>query len=373
MGRFDIPAMSFAAGARLAFLAIITSCGSLQQAPVATLSYAIGTHDYALGGPFGRLEIIDQQIDADFSSVRVCIQTPRSGLSRDHFILEAKLAHALWLAEAGYDHTAFEKFQFYSQDKCARDDARFATVLAIADFRNEAPGDDYKDLFMEPRIFCRKNGSNKTCGGPPLSLGRGGPGTLKRFVYPRDPQKWSRVESKAPSGVLLSPYIEWLALEELLEESAEVSQSSRQKLLRSLHKLRKQSSVSYTDLSAFGKALAEAKVLAGPEPVFALRQKRFKISDETHVDEVIKPRLSVFRTLLHEVGHTYGLHHPDNPSAGCVTGPSSSTRWDESRGRYITSESAMAYGDLYLYLTEDDVKGIQAQSRQIKKFVSQHL
>jgi hypothetical protein len=54
-----------------------------------------------------------------------------------------------------------------------------------------------------------------------------------------------------------------------------------------------------------------------------------------------------------------------------VTGSSATTTCD-SEGVCKTKESAMAYGKLFTYLTEDDQAGIKAAADTVRKNISSH-
>lgn len=83
--------------------------------------------------------------------------------------------------------------------------------------------------------------------------------------------------------------------------------------------------------------------------------------------------MAAFHTLLHEVGHTFGMMHADSPNFDAVTGESSTTSWDQGREKYTTTFATMAYADQFGYLTDDDGTGIKAAARAVRQEVAKHI
>lgn len=122
---------------------------------------------------------------------------------------------------------------------------------------------------------------------------------------------------------------------------------------------------SLASLVAFGQELANRNVTAGADPVFRRVMDDFVRSGRGEVSgEAYRPQIALFSTLLHEVGHTFGIDHADNPSADSVTGTASGERVG-SGSQARTDLAVMAYALPYLYLTEDDRAGMRSAAQQI--------
>ncbi len=355
-----------------AFISGLFLVGCGQSPSHSETKYAIYPGERTVGGPIGRIELIKNGFTSNFSKVPVCVEVTSQPITTEEFLLETKLAHAMWLNSAGYNERDFDLFEFSTKTKCSKTDLQAGTVVAIADFANEASGDNFKTRFKQPRIKCEVNGTSKRCTGTTTTLGWGGPGGITRYTFPSTPNKWVRVENSAPSTVLMSPFYEWHSLRESIAQDKNLNATNRSNLRNSLEALSSSRNPRFVDLVKFGNELTASRVLTIPDPVFPAKAQAFYSSGKASIDDEISPKLSVFNTLLHEVGHTFGLHHADNPAAEAITGPSSSTTWDEARKQFITSKSVMAYSDSFAYLTDDDVKGVQASAAESKKTVASH-
>jgi hypothetical protein len=97
----------------------------------------------------------------------------------------------------------------------------------------------------------------------------------------------------------------------------------------------------------------------------------FKKSEDKEIEIEFTPSAPLFTTLLHEVGHQFGMLHADHTEEGALNGQSISAVLNE-QDKWVSKIAVMAYGEPYLYLEEDDILGIQSTGREILKVLREN-
>jgi hypothetical protein len=328
--------------------------------------------DNTFGGPVGRLEAL-KLFPTDFTTLRVCVETGKATIADADIVLEVRMAYAAWLAASGpYTETDWQTFEFVPQPKCKSDDKSFAAYVAFVELENILEGEDLLSRYKESRLTCTTNGFTKSCQGTGMTLGWGGPGSLS-YWYVGNPDKWTKLTSYRPSSTTLSPYVDWISIEaDLKRQPANaLPAAARTKLLADYAALREQTAPKMVDLAAFVASLAAHNVLATEDPVFKQKVQEFYASSSQSLDQTYRSVRAAFSTLLHEVGHQFGMDHADHPSLDSVTGKSATATQNEN-GQWVTEQATMAYGDPYLFLTADDAAGAASNREQIIKYLTEH-
>ena len=328
----------------------------------------------SIGGPLGRLEAVKLGYSTDFNELRVCIETGLSHFSTQQIVLEAELAYAAWLDAAGtFTENDWQRFSFEPQPKCRTNDQTYSANIVIERLGNIAPDETILSSYQEQAINCSTDGHVKKCSGNIITLGWGGPGFLTTW-YVNDPNQWTKLTKTLPSTTTLSPYVEWLSLDEELARNTDPNlTAARRATLRATYQtLAETMRPSFAALTGFAKSLADLKLKTTDDPVFAKLVQDFYASQATAMNRTYRGQRAAFSSLLHEVGHQFGMDHADNPKAGSLTGASSDAHKDAD-GQWTTKSATMAYGLPYMYLTDDDAAGAEANRVVITDYLRQHL
>jgi hypothetical protein len=358
-------------------LALGLASGCSQQDHRSSLRYAHLPANRMAGTPLGQLEIIKNGIAHQFGDrLKVCLQSSGDRTADASRLLETRLAHVAWLASAGYGSTDYNRLSFEIRDQCSTSDASAMTVVIFGDKAKEKPGDQFDKLFSPARMSCTSSAESISCrsdGG--ITLGWGGPATLRSFYRTDAPQTWTKVERTAPATVILSPHVAWKPLTDGLQTASGSGSQEQQSIVRLYQTLQAQSSPGFEDLKSLAESLATANAKGAEDQEFQRIMQQFAQNRGAAGPDLsgyeYRPVVSSYHTLLHEVGHTFGMSHADNPDADVITGPSATTTCDAS-GRCTTKESAMAYGDAFNFLTADDLAGIQAAAKAVQNDISSH-
>lgn len=65
------------------------------------------------------------------------------------------------------------------------------------------------------------------------------------------------------------------------------------------------------------------------------------------------------------------MDHADRPNLDSFTGKSSAAT-QNPQGQWVSDQATMAYGDPYMYLTEDDRLGSISNRDSIRKYLTDH-
>jgi hypothetical protein len=100
--------------------------------------------------------------------------------------------------------------------------------------------------------------------------------------------------------------------------------------------------------------------------------KQFAASGKDNDKIIYAQKRSAIATLLHEVGHQFGMDHAHDPSPSSVTGGLEVGKDLQGNAvqSYRTDLSKMAYGIPYMYLTEDDLRGIRSLAKVTGEFLA---
>lgn len=307
-----------------------------------------------MGSVLARLVAAQKGIAVSPNDFAVCIAN-HTEFADPKLVLESKLAVAAWLDAGGFEVDTWNSIRFVSQPSCDRQDARWSAVVTLG-------GDEYGEVFEAIELVCSA-GNEVPCWVRPRGyvVGLGAPGF---FQEPWD-GGWDALEFMRPSFTILSPHIAWTSLDETVV-ALSMNSSDREALLVSYADLLHSSSPSFDSLVAFHRTHLQETALFSPDDLDEERIIReFRESGETLLQRPYKPRSALFHTLVHELGHQFGLDHPDNPGSDSIVGESADT---ELRQAWYTDLAVMAYGDNYLSIRPDDKAGVMAARKQVESF-----
>jgi hypothetical protein len=349
------------------FICFLGACGKPSSS---TLNYAIGDAKSTVGGVHGRFELSKAGLTDQFDQQTICIEVGIDSISKANALFEVKLAFAVWLSAAGYGQEEFDSLLFLLKSKCFHKDNQYDTVVQFTSFKSEVSGEDLRGRFNQPTINCERNQLNATCTSPVLTLGWGGPGGLYFDRLQSGAIERNSISRSFPSWISLSPYIKWVSIDQNLAAEFNFLDAKKLEINNQLKSMSSESTWSFINLVNFSEMLASESLIFSGDPIFAAESEKFMASNQKYFHQNIQPVFGAYHTLLHELGHTFGLRHADNPLPGSITGQSPDTHWDETRGQYLTSRASMAYSDLFAYLTEDDQRGVRASVDSVRKYVN---
>ncbi len=353
----------------------LVSCQTRSSPPTSEIRFAHAAPISLLSTPIGRLKLQSSRIQHEFGrGVSVCIRKYGFNLYSDQsLLLETKLAYVKWIKAMGLGKNEYASFSFAISDNCEAN----GSSLVILEHPKLEPSVSLRgeDRFNEPKISCRPvdAGRYSCSSNGSIVLGWGTSGSIEYSHLVDNPQKWISVRPTHPSVVKLSPFVDWQSLDVGLKTSPNLSDVQKEEFVQTYNALLSaQPEPSFDQLQQFASKLSAAKVILGRDQTFREIMNRGMAERTVIENQGYRLRQAAFRTLLHEVGHTFGLNHADNPSQADITGPSSTTTFDEERKQYVTKEATMAYGDAYGYLTEDDQRGAEAILQAIKSEITSH-
>lgn len=332
--------------------------------PSSGVEYAHYKGDILLGSPFARIEVLRQGRRADFSRVPVCVERNALSVITDGELLaEVRLAYATWINASGvYGESDFARFDFAIADACRDEDKSIAAYVRLLDASEIDPNDAHMRKFKQPVATCQATATGMSCSTEALVRGYGGPGWMGYTYSLNDksvPPKPIEFLGTNPSSTIFDPFTIWTSLAEDIRGNRAIPRNVKDTLSRAYATLL---TATYARLVAFTDALDRAAVQEGADRQFEEAAMRASPSEPVSFTS----RVSLFHTLLHEVGHQFGLTHADNPGADDVTG-SSATAVKGPDGLWRTSQAAMAYGPLFFYLTPDDKAGAAAVAAALRE------
>lgn len=334
----------------------VQGCGTAEED--STLNWSHVATEKALGSIPALLAFEELSFSRATQGIPVCIQESAS-YRGSHLLLETKLAYAAWLSASGKGSAAaWDRFDFRIAARCDRDDVNFSSHVIIASM--EKPDISQSQDFTVIRC------SDRSCLPRGYTAGWGGPGAVRYTYYTANPDLWSQVRLDTAAVARLSPYVRWQSLETELNLQLQARQgkipgaplprlstASLQSLLdRYLLLKAKAQTVSYADLVAFSEEIAARKLDS---------QASYKIVNITPDRDQANYQLqaAAFHTLLHEVGHQFGMMHAHVAASEHVSGAISGSDAVKSGDSWTTDNAAMAYNNSYFYLTADDKAGVR--------------
>ena len=247
------------------------------------------------------------------------------------------------------------------------------TSVVLADPAKEVSGDHFDTLFAPAKISCQASAQSFGCrsdGG--ITLGWGSSASLSHSYFASNPDKWMSISRFAQGSATLSQYVDWMPLSSGLDSNQHLDSKVRDHLKAEYVKLLAMHSPTFDDFSGFASELEAAKAVTGDDSEFQKVFQQLARTGSAVTGVGYRPKYAAFHVLLHEIGHTFGMMHADNPNADSVTGQSSTTSLDPVSHQFKTPISTMAYADQYVYLTEDDRLGISSGAKATSAEVLRH-
>ena len=231
--------------------------------------------------------------------------------------------------------------------------------------------------FSRSKLFCRKIVSKSIKGQTNTSVQcssqyTAGKGGRAHIVISKNglTDKWVSVKIKSPAFLSTSPYLKWKSIPEIAikGDDKKIIFAEVRKEYERLLKIKNRNLNDFKDLKGI---LTKRKSIA-ELPSFELDLiQDFKKSEEKEIEFEFTPYAPLFSTLLHEVGHQFGLLYADQTEEGALNGQSISAVLNE-QNKWVSKTAVMAYGEPYLYLEEDDILGIQSTGREILKVLREN-
>jgi len=286
----------------------------------------------------------------------VCFDISKNiSISPSEIILETKLALIMWLnAIEDQQHKVLDEIFF--EENC--DEAQSQKSL-LNIYLDDSPGylsrlerDPSLPDFEYPFAACNVTMSRISCQNKPLILAIAS--TFSFISYTSRDRSWLELEESAK--ITINPHINWLSLyEDLLDQND-------QKLAQEYKELLNAESTSLPILLKLVDSLMEKKYISKLNNGLNDLLKESQLQRKSFKGR-FRQKSTLFYTLLHELGHTIGLQHADHPISAAVTGNAAGKEFEDSV--FKTKDSVMAYGDPYLYLTDDDIAGVRAVARNL--------
>lgn len=320
------------------------------------LAYAHKAAEDALGSVYSRYWL--KKNGKLSGPMRICLQVPPAdSISREEFLLEAKLAYVAWFQQiSGVTAEDLAAFEFVMQDECRQDDTSFESLTRIVP---KSETELLKKYQIDPidaectrkggRIGCKTKGSSRT--------GVGGTGVLRDY---------NGFQNQHAANAELSPFVEWMSIRESIRLNRDIEPRRRKQIYDSYQSLLQEADM--TGLMQFNELLWSSRARSSEQNNLASAMSRFRKMNTDKASFTITPRYSMYHVLLHEVGHQFGMVHADDPADGSVTGTvGDAERNDE--GLFETERATMAYHVPYLYLTLDDQAGIKSMAKALAEYL----
>ncbi len=334
-------------------LVALLACGSPED-EMSETSWAHSTVDRSSGTIPALIAYRELGFRTDYQKIRVCLQESPSYKGRN-LLLESKLAYAAWIDATGRgSSTQWGLFDFQIENHCDMFDENYAAAVVIASQTKHDPSqsDDFTVI----------NCTQRNCYPNAYTTGWGGPAAMSYTYGDKTGKTWSNISTYQPSVARLSPYLAWQSLEtefRLVANSTQSGNTQASALLSQYLALKsKAETVSYAELVAFNKKLASLKVDS---------KARYGIVNSGSSYQLQTP---AFHTLLHEVGHQFGMMHAHVKSGYTDNGSAKGARGQIKDGFWTTNDATMAYDNSYFYLTADDRSGMQDLSAKLYPYLS---
>lgn len=336
----------------------VLACGSPQD-EMSDPSWAHSTTSRATGTIPALIAYKELGFRTDYNKIRVCLQESPSYRGA-HLMLESKLAFAAWMEAGGRGSAAqWGLFDFEIENHCDMDDSNYAVAVVIASRSKPDPSQSNDFTVIE----C----GQRNCYPNAYTTGWGGPAALSYTYGDKSGSTWSDISMYQPSVARLSPYISWEPLETEFRYVLRDSKNGNpnvEGLLNSYLSLKsKAETVSYAELVAFNKKLASLKV--DSKARYGIVSSRLGSDGSTY--QLQSP---AFHTLLHEVGHQFGMMHAHVKAGYTDNGNVKGVPGSVKDGFYTTDAATMAYNNSFFYLTADDRAGIQDLTSKLYPYLS---
>ena len=348
-------------------LCFISSCYNETSEQPSSLNYA---RMQKLDGSL--LNVLNKFENKTISETPLICVTVAEGQSiqRDSLIMETKMAIYSWLKASSEDYINLIKQVEFSGD-CLGEGQNLDGKKKILDVVIPSPSQTetdsrYSRSFNKPQVQCQYNwGASCQMNGVVLAYAS----MIPFSVYSWGGQTQVFI-NEAP--VAFNGHIMWTDLkEELSERTASLGEDdiSLLELYENALIIQNKAESSNEDIEEFWDTISILESELEKQGAISQTKQGLNtfvdraISEKQNINETFTPTYSIYSTLLHEIGHSFGLHHADNPSGQVITGDGDG---DSVTDVKTTRESVMAYAERYLYLTEDDKNGIRSIDRQVK-------
>lgn len=349
--------------------AFIPSCNH----PIADshVEFAHLTKNSLHGSPLAVLKYYESD-RTQLASLPICVSGSGPKISKNQLLLETKIAYASWLIASGTPLEKWTKFEFRSREICEPSDTSNILFVTLPD---QSPTDSTRygltGLFEKQEISCQWNGNTARCGTNSQTLGIGGPAAVRIWTSGASPVP-KRIEIAESGRALFNPYVQWHSLVDDLKTNKQIADDQKKSVTDKYEALLSKQSNSLSSLSDEQKVeeakdlqtliseISTLKLTANPDSTFQQKFQRFLDQSDRNqtLKEDFEPAISLLSTLIHEVGHQFGMQHADNPNRDSITGTAEGQL--AATGEILKTDlSVMAYGIPYFYLTLDDLAGIK--------------
>ncbi|MBP9708057.1 MAG: hypothetical protein KBD78_10450 [Oligoflexales bacterium] len=309
----------------------------------------------------------------------VCIERTGDEALDQSLLLETRIAYYKWLsAVEQLSEEKWNVFEFFLADACEAKSNEFISYIKIQNEFDVSQSDD-ETIFSRAKAVCKKKQLFR-CQSDSSFVGYGSGAELTYYFFPNKPEIWTKISIKAPAKVILSPFVNWLPLHEAMDSIFQSvnSKGEAEKYNQDLttfvqiykHALNS-NFLRFDDIKEFSRLLNKLELIyEEADPELAKITNDFQISGEKEFTGEFKLTIPLFSILLHEVGHQFGMSHAHQPRPDDITGQSDKAEFNAEKQQWICTESRMAYGKKYLYLTEDDLMGAESLFLASKEFVN---
>lgn len=263
------------------------------------------------------------------------------GVDYDTFVFEFKLSMVHWLGDVYPNlENIINSIQF--SQRCSVADLN-NSVLEVKIPDAEHMTNEESIFFVEPKAKCQIKKNKPNCRLSNIVFALAERGKDLGYVRGRKVVKRARI--------LFNPYIKWQGLGE------EFNLQLKPILKNGYNNIIKSREFNIASTRAYTGRLNQDKVIALDARASKQTLEKAK-KHGRYIKLDTRPVSALYPTLLHELGHVFGLDHSDARVTGSVTGDK---HGEESHSHaHRTYNTAMASDSRYLYLTEDDKAGIKS-------------
>jgi hypothetical protein len=348
----------------IAFGAMV-GCGAAVKMSESDVNFAHYPASQLFGTPLS-LALFQKSGALAKDKLRVCVEAQLSGLSEAEVMLEVRLAFAAWWKSSGIDPVTWSALDFQSRSDCTGAEGWDSVVVVPGPTRTDNAFLQLGTRFGAISYSCDRSGGSARCRSATYTLGVGGPAAVRVLSRPGDGAVVG-IEVASPASAVMSPAVDWYGLRQAIKLADIDTAESRVALVAQFDRLAQGGTVDLESLASFAESLKAADLRVGDDPVLQSKLSDFAASGaESLLEAIYRPRIALFSTLLHEIGHQFGMDHADNPGPDSIMG-SAVDQNGRPDVRFVTELSVMAYALPYLYLTDDDRAGISSVFRTLKQ------
>jgi|GEM_PF-1961496 len=346
----------------------LPSCATVKKRGTSDLKYAYIDSDALGGTPLGIFMAREAKIiKSGDEYLTICVESMGENFDRADLMVEAKASYFYWLYAAGRTEV-YWRMKFDKRDDCLAAGLQYDVVLGLAAEEDKTVS-GVRAALRYPRADCERLAESVSCSSA-VVMGQGGAAAISYSTLSNAPEKWVGVEIISPASSVFNRGVDWVSFRDTVKNSGKIADADKKNLIAALNLAKNEDSIEV--MTKLVKLLEASKLL--DEKKTNLDEVIDRVSaDKNFVKGDVRFKMSAswLHTALHEVGHQFGLMHPDNVRDEWKTGASSLTK--EENGKHITDQAIMAYGLPYLYLTEDDAKGAEDVMDITEKFMKSRI